>query len=156
MKSRSSATNNLNGRWFSGIIMTKELRLLHTETKLIHCMKFTCVCPVFSILIWNEILHFRALQYRVISPFYNMMLHFPDATTTRNWKEIYQTLIWDHVQPFERKVHFTRDLSLVQNSSSALYGETSGPKIVSHLERKQRWIYVNSVSMLGMTLMGCR
>ena len=32
----------------------------------------------------STVFYFRALLYRVISPFYNMTVHFPDTTTTGN------------------------------------------------------------------------
>ena len=55
---------------------------------------------------------------RVISPFLDMTLHFPERTTPRNWKYRHLFLIWDQVYPFERWGNFS---SLIFRSPSRLY-----------------------------------
>ena len=81
LKSRSSAT-----KIYMEVFCDNHDKRLASSSRRdkTHPLYVPCVCPVFSILTSNEILHFGALQYRVISPFYNMTLHFPDTTTTRN------------------------------------------------------------------------
>lgn len=76
----------------SAIMLIMGQFFLYTETKkhiffeiLVHtsCFQYFCL---------NKILHYRALLYRVIFPFYNNTLHFLDTTTTGNRKVIFETM----------------------------------------------------------------